>query len=42
MNYSIKDSKSFNYKTNITGQLEGIDRIKNVQIALQLKYLSNF
>ena len=42
MNYSIEDSKSFNYKTNITGQLEGIDRIKNVEIALQLKYLSNF
>ena len=42
MNYSIKDSKSFDYKTNITGQLEGIDRTKNVEIALQLKYLCNF
>ena len=42
MNYSIKDSKSFDYKINITGQLEGIDRTKNVEIALQLKYLSNF
>ena len=28
VNYSIKDSKSFDYKTNITGKLEGINREK--------------
>ena len=38
VNYCIKDSKSFNYKTNITGKLEGIDRTKDVEIAVPLKY----
>ena len=28
VNYSIKDSKSFDYKTSITGKLEGINREK--------------
>ena len=42
INYSIKDSKSFDYKTNITGKLAGIDRTKDVEIAVPLKYLSNF
>ena len=28
VNYSIKDSKSFDYKTSITGKLEGVNREK--------------
>ena len=40
VNYSIKDSKSFDYKINISGKL-GINRTKNVEIALPFKYLSN-
>ena len=37
VNYSIKDSKSFNYKTSITGKLEGINRTKYVEIVVPLK-----
>ena len=42
VNYSIKDSKSFDYKTSITGKLNGIGRTKDVEIVVPLKYLSNF
>ena len=42
VNYSIKDSKSFDYKTSITGKLEGINTTKDAEIFLPLKYLSNF
>ena len=42
INYSIKDSKSFDYKTSITGELEGNNVEKDVEIAIPLKYLSNF
>ena len=43
VNYSIKDSKSFDYKTGTTGRLEGNNAEKeNVKIAVSLKYLSNF
>ena len=43
INYSIKNSKSFNYKTSITGKLEGNNLEKeNVEIVVPLKYLSNF
>ena len=43
VNYSIKDSKSFNYKTRIRGRLEGNNVEKeNVEIVVPLKYLSNF
>ena len=42
INYSIKDSKLFNYKTSITGKLEGNNKEKEVGIVLPLKYLSNF
>ena len=42
VNYSIKDSKSFDYKASITGKLEGIDRTKDVEIVVPLKYLHNF
>ena len=38
INYSIKDSKSFDYKTSITGKLEG----HNTEKVVPLKYLSNF
>ena len=34
--YSIKDSKSFDYKTKITGKLEGIDTTKDVQVIVPL------
>ena len=41
--YSIKDSKSFDYKTSITGELEGDNTEKEVEIAIiPLKYLGNF
>ena len=43
INYSIKDSKPFNYKTSITGKLEGNNVEKDdVEIVVPLKYLSNF
>ena len=42
VSHSIKDSKSLEYKTNITGKLEGIDTTKTVEIVVPLKYLSNF
>ena len=43
INYSIKDSKSFNYKISITGKLEGNNSEKDdVKIVVSLKYLSNF
>ena len=41
-NYSIKDSKSFDYETNITGKLEGNNTAKKVKIIKPLKHLSNF
>ena len=34
VNYSIKDSKSFDYKTSITGKLEGNNTEKNVEIVV--------
>ena len=40
--YSLEDSKSFDYKTNIKEKLQGINRTKNVEVAVPLKYLSNF
>ena len=42
VNYPIKDSKSFNYKTRITGKLEGINTTKDAGIIVPLKHLSNF
>ena len=42
INLSIRNSKSFDYTTSITEKLEGIDTTKNVEIAVPLKYLSNF
>ena len=43
INYSIQDSRSFDYKTSITGKLEGSNVEKvDVTIVVSLKYLSNF
>ena len=42
INYSIKDSKSFDYKTSITGKLEGNNTEKEAEIDVPLKHLSNF
>ena len=43
MNYSIKDSKSFDYITSIKGKLEGNNAEKDdTEIVAPLKYLSNF
>ena len=42
INCSIRGSKSFNYKTNITGRLKGNNTEKEVEIAMLLKHLSNF
>ena len=41
-NYSIKDSKSFDYKTSITEKLEGNNTEKEVEIVVLLNHLSNF
>ena len=41
INYSIKDSSSFDSKASITGGLEGNNTKKDVEIAVPLKYLSN-
>ena len=43
INHSIKDSKSFNYKTSITEKLESNNVEKDdIEIVVPLKYLSNF
>ena len=43
VNYSLEGSKSFDYKTSITGKLEGNNVEKDEdEIAVPLKYLSNF
>ena len=43
INYSIKNSKSFDYKTSITSKLEGNNVEKDdIEIVVSLKYLSNF
>ena len=43
INYSILDSKTFDYKTSIVGKLEGNNVEKDdIEIVVPLKYLSNF
>ena len=42
INYSVKDSKSFDYKTSITGTLKGNNTEKEVEIVVSLEHLSNF
>ena len=41
VNYSNKDSKSFDYKTSITGKLKGNNTEKEVETLVPLQYLSN-
>ena len=43
INYSIRSSKSFHYKTKITERLEGTNIEKEeIEIVVPLKHLSNF
>ena len=42
INFSIKDSKSFDYKRKITGRQEGNNTEKEVEIVVPLNHLSNF
>ena len=43
INYSIKDSESFDYKTSITRKLENGNAEKDdAKIVVPFKYLSNF
>ena len=42
INYSIKDLKSFNYGTSITGRLEGNNTETEAKVGVPLKHLSNF
>ena len=42
INYSICGSKSFGYKTSITGRLEGNNTEKEVEIVVPWKHLSSF
>ena len=42
IHYSIRGSKSFDYKTSITWRLEGNNTEKEVEIVVSLKYLSSF
>ena len=43
INISIRNSKSFDYKTEITGSLDaGEDEKEDIEIAIPLKYLGNF
>ena len=45
IHYLIKDSESFNHKTNIIGirELENNeDELENIKVVVPLKYLSNF
>ena len=42
IDYSIKGSKSFDYKTSVTGRLEGSNTEKEIKIVVPLKHLSNF
>ena len=42
INYSIKDLKSFDYKTSITGKLKDNNTEKEFEFVVSLKYLSNF
>ena len=42
MKYSIRNSKSFDYKTSITRTLEDYNMEKEAKIVVPLKHLSNF
>ena len=43
INYFIQDSKSFDYKTSITGKLENNNtEIENAEVVVPLKHVSHF
>ena len=42
IDYSIKDSKYFDYKTSIAGKLEGNNTEKEAEVVVPLKHFSNF
>ena len=42
VDYSIKYSKTFDYKTSNAGRLEGGNTEKNIKIVVPLKHLRNF
>ena len=43
INYSIKDSKSFDYKTELVGKLEKDENgLENIKVAVPIKCLSKF
>ena len=42
VSYSIEDSKSFDYKTSIKGKVKNNNTEKEHEIAVPLKYFSNF
>ena len=42
INYSIKDSKSFDCKITITGRLDHNNTEKDVELVVPLKHLNNF
>ena len=43
IDYSIRDSKSFDYKTSLVGKLEGNNaELENIKAAVPIKYLSKF
>ena len=42
INYPIKDSKSFNFKTSITGKLKNNYVTRDIGIVVPLKYISIF
>ena len=41
-NENITESESFKFKVKLTGEIPNADNKKNVEIAVPLKYLSNF
>ena len=41
-NDNIEDFESFQFKVKVTGKVPDDDNKKNVEIAVTLKYLSNF
>ena len=42
INYSIEDSKSFDYNITITRRLDRNNREKDVELVVPLKHLNNF
>ena len=43
IDYSIRNSKSFSYKTGLVGKLEGNNTdLEDIKVAVSIKYLSKF